>query len=330
MIRTPFNELLGIDHPVALAGMGGGTSPGLAAAVSQAGGLGILGVTGFSKEELDGDVAQIRRLTPRPFGLNLLLHLASEEELRNVLEARPAVLSTAWPREGQDLTPIFAAAHECGAKVVHMVPTVKDALAAARAGADVIVAQGIDGGGHVGGIGTVVIVPMVVRAVAPIPVLAAGGIADGHGLAAMLALGASGVLLGTRFLATPEAPIHEAYKRAIVDSDATDTMVTDVGDIMLGNEWPGALARVLRNRAIERWLGRVNDLRRQREEVVERMVQARRVGDVGEGVVYWGQSAGLIGEIVPAGQVVTDMVAQAETVLSGLLPHLPASAKGSV
>lgn len=325
MIRTRFTELLGIDHPVALAGMVGGTSPELAAAVSNAGGLGIHGVTGFSPEHLAREVAAIRAQTDRPFGLNCLLHFTEADGIARVIELEPSVLSTAWPDAGQDLAATFARAHDRGIKVLHMVPTTEDAIKAADAGADVIVAQGTDGGGHVGTVGTMVIVPMVVRAVAPVPVLAAGGLADGAGLAAALALGAAGVLLGTRFLATDESPLAAALKQLIVASDGTDTIVSDLTDIMLGNDWPGALARVKRNRLVERWLGRTNELRKRRDEVVEGMTMNRERGDGDEAVVYFGQSAGLITSVAPAGQVVHDMVREAESILTRTMPDLVAA-----
>jgi len=322
VIRTAFTELLGIRHPVALAGMAGETTPELVAAVSNAGGLGILGASDLYPEPLERKVAELRERTQAPFGLNLLLNFMSDEEIDLALEKRPPVFSTAWPGDRQDLKAIFAKAHDHGAKVVHMVPTVADALKAAEAGADVIIAQGTDGGGHIGLVGTAVIVPAVVTAVSPVPVLAAGGIADGRGLAAMLALGASGVLMGTRFISTVEAPLHETYKQRIIDSDGTDTIATDVGDVMLGADWPGAVARVARNRAIERWLGRINELRRRRDEVRERMLEARKAGDPDEAVIYYGQSAALIGEVLPAAEVVTRTVAEAETLLREKLPKL--------
>lgn len=322
MIKTAFTELLGIAHPVVQAGMAGETSPDLVAAVSNAGGLGILGVTAHSPEKLERDVAAIRDKTQRPFGLNVLLHFADDQTIRNVVEAGPAVLSTAWPREDQDLRAVFDLAHSHGCRVQHMVPAQRDAVKAAEAGADVIVAQGTDGGGHIGLMGTVVIVPLVVRAVAPVPVLAAGGISDGRGLAAMLALGASGVLLGTRFLATREAPMHEALKQLIVQSDGTDTLVTDVADIMLGNAWPGAMERVMRNRVVERWLGRENELRRHNEEAYARMAEARKRGDGEEALVYFGQGAALIKDIVSAAEVVKSIVDEAEQILTRELPGL--------
>lgn len=322
MIRTAFTELVGVQHPIALAGMGGETNPELVAAVTNAGGLGILGVSDAPPEKLERVVAETREKARGPFGLNLLLNFMSDEEIDLVLAERPAVFSTAWPGDAQDLKAIFARAHDHGTKVMHMVPTVADALKAADAGADVIVAQGTDGGGHIGLVGTAVIVPAVANAVAPIPVLAAGGIADGRGLAAMLALGAAGVLMGTRFLASTEAPYHDAFKQLIIDSDGTDTIVSDVTDVMIGNDWPGALGRTTRNRVIERWLGRPNELRRRREEAYRQMVEARRTGDVDEAAIYYGQSAALIGEVLPAGEVVARVVREAERVLREGLPKL--------
>src|SRR5439155_8605651 len=143
----------------------------------------------------------------KPVGINLLLH-ATEERVDEILALEPEVLSTAWARDDQDLSAIFAKAHDRGCRVMHMVPVAADAVRAAVAGADVIVAQGNEGGGHIGEIASTVIVRQVVKAVAPIPVLAAGGFVDGAGLAAALALGADGILLGTRFLATDEAPVE--------------------------------------------------------------------------------------------------------------------------
>ena len=198
MIRTPFTDLLGIDHPVASAGMGGGhTSGDLVGRVSEAGGLGVIGASFVPPEDVAAMVDRVREITDKPIGINLLLH-ATEDRVDEVLGHKAAVFSTAWPRDDQDLAAIFARAHDRGAKVMHMTPTLADAERAAEAGADVIVAQGTEGGGHVGLMGTSVIVRQVAKAVAPVPVLAAGGVADGAGLAAALALGAAGVLLGTR------------------------------------------------------------------------------------------------------------------------------------
>src|SRR5438105_12756541 len=214
---------MGIDHPVVLAGMSGDTSPELVAAVSNAGGLGIYGATSDTPEQMAAAVAAIREKTRAPFGLNLLLAFVEGNEIRAALETKPSVLSTAWPRDDQDLKAVFTAAHERGVKVLHMVAAVGDAVRAAEAGADAVIAQGTDGGGHIGLIGTTVIVRQVVRAVSSVPVLAAGGICDGSGLAAMLALGAGAVLMGTRFLPAPAPPARYRAQQADRRSEATAT-----------------------------------------------------------------------------------------------------------
>ena len=197
-------------------------------------------------------------------------------------------------------------------------------MRAAEAGADVIVAQGNDAGGHIGEIGTTVIVRQAVKAVAPTPVLAAGGFADGAGLAAALALGADGVLVGTRFLATDEAPVEAAYKSAIVASDGGDTIVTTVADTLSGRDWPGAWARVLRTRFIEEWLGREPELRRRREAVWARL-EAAEESDPDYGLMWIGQSAGLVDSIIPAGEVVRQIVKEAEEILRERLPRVLSS-----
>jgi NAD(P)H-dependent flavin oxidoreductase YrpB (nitropropane dioxygenase family) len=321
VIRTPFTELIGIEHPVVCAGMGGGHTGGeLVGRVSEAGGLGVIGASFLPPQEVESMVRRAREITSKPIGINLLLH-ATQDRLDEVLDLEPVVLSTAWPRDDQDLAAIFAKAHERGIRVMHMVPRVEDGVRAAEAGADVIVAQGNEGGGHVGEIGTTVIVRQVVNSVAPIPVLAAGGLVDGAGLAAALALGADGVLLGTRFLATDEAPVEAAYKEAIVASRGDDTIVTTVADTLSGRDWPGAWSRVRRTRFIEEWLGREPELRRRRAAVWA-VLEAAEESDPDYGVMWIGQSAGLVDSILPAGDVVRGIVAEAEEILRSHLPAL--------
>lgn len=322
MIRTPFTELIGVEHPVVSAGMGAGMTDGdLAGRVSEAGGLGVIGASWLDAADVRKMVERAREITSKPIGINLLL-FGNEQLLDDVLEAKPAVLSTAWAREDQELAAIFARAHDRGIRVMHMITTLAGAVRAAEAGADVIVAQGCEGGGHVGEIGTSVIVRQVAREVAPIPVVGAGGFVDGAGLAAALALGAAGVLLGTRFLATDECPVPASYKAAVVKSDGHDTVVTTVADTFSGNDWPGAWGRVLRTRFIEEWLGREPELRRRREEVRARLKAAREEGDWDYGIVWTGQSAGLISSVQPAGEVVQQIVAEAEEILRTKLPGL--------
>ena len=321
VIRTPFTELIGIEHPVVCAGMGGGHTGGeLVGRVSEAGGLGVIGASFLPPQEVGSMVRRAREITSKPLGINLLLH-AQEDRLDEVLNAEPAVLSTAWQRDDQDLAAIFAKAHERGIRVMHMVSRVEDAVRAAEAGADVIVAQGNEGGGHVGEIATTVIVRQVVKAVTPLPVLAAGGFVDGAGLAEALALGADGLLLGTRFLATDEAPVEAAYKRAIIASRGDDTIVTTVADTLSGRDWPGAWSRLRRTRFIEEWLGREPELRRRREAVWA-LLEAAEESDPDFGLMWMGQSAGLVDSIVPAGEVVRLIVVEAEEILRSKLPSL--------
>jgi len=315
-LRTRITELLGIEHPVVLGGMGAGTGPELVAAVSEAGGLGVQGGVGRPPEVLRSLAADIRSRTARPFGINLLLFLAAPEHRDALVELAPPVFSTAWPVPEDDLKVLFDRAHAAGSKVMHMVIGVPEALRAAEAGADLIVAQGTEGGGHVALISTLVLTPMVVRAVAPLPVLAAGGIADGAGLAAALVLGAEGALLGTRFLATPESTWPAGFKRAIVESDGHDTLLSEIPDTAKGNVWPGAYDRVRRNRLLEDWLGRENEVRRHRAEIAARMRKAVEEGDAENGELNFGQAAGLIDDIVPAGELVRRISRDAERLLS--------------
>ena len=317
-MRTRFGELFGVEIPVVSGGMALASGVDLIAAVSEAGGLGILGCSGMPAGDVGEAARELRARTAKPWGMNLLLFRADDAVIDGVLSARPPVFSTAWPWPDQDLAAIFARAHASGARVLHMAPTVSEAQRGAQAGADAIVAQGTEGGGHVGLMGTMALVPQVVRAVAPVPVLAAGGIATGEGLAAALALGAEGVLLGTRMLASAEAPVSAAYKRAILESDGHDTLLTEIPDIANSSVWPGAFSRVARNRLIEDWLGREGELRLRRAEVGASIRRAREAGDASGVPLFFGQAAGLIDAIEPAGAIVRRIAADAEAILRRL------------
>ena len=321
-MKTRVCEMLGVQHPVLLGGMSTHTNPEMVAGVSNAGGLGILGCAALSPQAMARNAQEIRSLSDKPFGMNLLLFLANDEAVSGVLAASPDVLSTAWGFPQMDLGALFGRAHEAGAKVAHMASTVSEAQRAVEAGADVIIAQGTEGGGHVGVMGTLPLVRMVVKAIHPVPVVAAGGVADGAGLAAALALGADGVLLGTRFLASPESPLSSDKKQAIVDSDGHDTALTEIPDIISGRVWPGAYARTKRNRLIEDWIGREGDLRYHRAEVAAQVQEAHQTGDADNSVLYTGETAGLIDDIQPVGDIVRNMVAEAEAILRQRLPQM--------
>jgi len=322
MIHTRICDLLGITHPIVLGGMGSATTAPLVAAVSNAGGFGTLGTSAFDAETLASEVAAIRERTEKPFGVNHLLFQIQEEMFAVTLRAKPAVVAFAWARKDQNLGDYFQRAHEAGCKVMHMAGEVAEALRAAEAGADVIVAQGTEAGGHVGWMASLPLVPMVAKAVAPLPVLAAGGIADGHGLAAALALGAEGVLLGTRFMATPEAPIHMNFKQAILGSDGHDTVLTEIPDLISQRVWPGAMSRAQRNRFIERWAGREWAIRQNASALGKELAAARAAGNVDNASLSFGQDAGLIDSIKTVHEVIRDIVAEAEQIISGRLTGL--------
>ncbi|HEX2932966.1 MAG TPA: nitronate monooxygenase [Candidatus Binatia bacterium] len=322
MIHTRICDLLGIQHPIVLGGMGTATTAPLVAAVSNAGGFGTLGTSAFNATTLDSEVASIRERTDKPFGINHLLFQIQEDMFAVTLGARPTVVAFAWAKKDQNLRDYFQRAHDGGAKVMHMAGEVPEALRAAEAGADVLVAQGTEAGGHVGWMASLPLVPMMVKAIAPLPVLAAGGIADGRGLAAALALGADGILLGTRFMATPEAPIHANYKQVIVKSDGHDTVLTEIPDLATQRVWPGAMSRAQRNQFIERWSGREWALRQSASEVGKQVAAARAAGDINNASLSFGQDAGLIDSIKTVKEVVQDIVAEAEEILKNRLPSL--------
>jgi NAD(P)H-dependent flavin oxidoreductase YrpB (nitropropane dioxygenase family) len=315
VIKTRLTELLGIRHPIVLGGMSRATGADVVAAVSEAGGLGTLGVSAMTPEEIRTAVERIRSRTQRPFGLNVLLFSVSEAQVDAVFAARPRVVASAWRRPEYDLRALAERVHATGALHMHQADTLDEAKRAAEAGADVVVAQGTEGGGHVGVMATLPLARMVIRALPDIPVVVAGGIADGAGIAAALVLGADGVLLGTRFLATEEAPFPDGYKRAIVASDGHDTLISEIPDIAAGQMWPGAYARVLRNAFIEEWIGREGELRRHLAEVRQSLQAARAAGDAKRGSLLMGQDAGLIDSIEPAGALVERLAADAEVAL---------------
>jgi len=322
VIHTPVCDLLGIRHPIALGGMAGHTSVPLVAAVSNAGGLGTLGVSRIPAEQIPTDIAAIRGTTTGPFGINFFLFDARQPTIDVALNERPPVFAATWARADQDLRALFGCAHEAGSLVMYQVGTVAEALRAKAAGADVIVAQGTEGGGHVGWMATMVVLPMIVDAVGSTPVMAAGGIADGRGLAAALALGAQGAVLGTRFLATKESPLHPNFKQAVLDSDGHDTILTEIPDIARGNVWPGAMARSRRNAFIERWAGREWELRARQPEALAALQVAAAAGDADNASLLIGQDAGLIRDIPAAGEIVERIVAEAEALLKDRLPKL--------
>ncbi len=246
-MKRGFCERIGIDLPVVLAPMGGAVGPELCAAVSNAGGLGMIPLWGDEPEDVRRGIRAVRALTDKPFGVNLNLNWPQEERLAVCLREGVKIISLFWDLSGS----MIETAHVGGAIVFQTVGSAAEAKRAVDIGADVIVAQGVEAGGHVWGtVSTLALVPAVIDAVGDVPVIAAGGIADGRGLAAALALGASAGWIGTRFLVSPEATVHERYRDLLIAANETDTWhgteVFDVG-------WPGAPHRALRNATIAAW-----------------------------------------------------------------------------
>ena len=313
-LRTRVCDVLGIDVPILQAGMSTFTSAELVAAVSNAGGLGILGALLRPVDELRAEIRRIRTLTTRPFGVNHVIAHLDPAALDVTIEERVPVLSLAWG----DPTPITARAHSAGLRVAHQVATAAAAAHAAASGVDVVIGQGTDGGGHVGFVGTMALLPAVVDAARGVPVVAAGGIADGRGLAAALALGGEGVLMGTRFLATPEAPIPDTWRRAIVTADGAATVRTASFDRAVAMPWPGAEVRAIRNAFLGEWADRPDDAERHAADLGPKLMSALMAGNIDVFPPMAGQSCGLIAEILPAAEVVRRVVDEAKATLRRL------------
>jgi nitronate monooxygenase/enoyl-[acyl-carrier protein] reductase II len=312
MLRTRVCDLFGIRYPILQAGMASYVGPELVAAVSNAGGLGLLGGVDHPVDELERLIEATRERTPQPFGVNLVLAEPHEDKLDLLIRSRVPLIATSWG----DPRSVVERAHAAGLLTLHQVETEEEAARGAATGVDALVAQGSDGGGHIGRIGTMALVPAVVDAAGGVPVLAAGGIADGRGVAAALMLGAEGAFIGTRFLATNEAPIAPAWKQALVHAYSSDAWVTDVPDLIWGTEWPGATGRALANDFVRRWQGREDALIAARPAVQARISVAEREGDARELVAWGGQSAALIHDIVPAGDLLERIVREAHQLLT--------------
>lgn len=325
-MRTALTELLGIEAPIVLAPMGGAVTPELAAAVSNAGGLGVIALSHSTPDEIRSTAGQISALTDRPFGINLVLEWDQRDRLAAALDAGTPAISLFWG----DVSELVPQAHDGGAVVFVSAGSVDEAVRAADAGADVVVAQGWEAGGHVRGtVTTLALVPRVVDAVDPVPVVAAGGIADGRGLAAVLALGAAGAWVGTRFLAARESSIHDEYRQRVLEATEADTYYATS---LFDGGWPDAPHRVLRNSTVEAWeeAGRPPTGERPGEEdevaaradgsPVKRYASATphamMTGDI-EALPNWaGQGVGLVTRVQPAAEIVAELVAEAERILA--------------
>jgi nitronate monooxygenase len=328
LLRTPLCDLLGIDLPIVQAPIGRVGSPALAAAVANAGGLGMLGLSYAEEPDIRTALRDTNALTDRPFGVNLILEWDQRRRLTACLDAGVRILSYAWSALAPG-SPYIDDAHASGARVMLTVGSADEARRAVDAGVDIIVAQGLDAGGHVWGtVGTLALVPVVVDEVAPTPVIAAGGIGDGRGLAAALVLGAQAAWMGTRFVVADESLAHHAYKDRVVAATETDAVwSTGVFDIGFAD----APVRTLDNGTLRAWreAGSIASGERPGEGgIVAHRSDGRPVirydfappvegmsGDLEAMANYAGQSVGVVRARQPAADIVREVAADAERIL---------------
>ena len=312
-IHTPLCDLLGITHPILLAGMGGVSYAPLAAAVSNAGGYGVLGMAGTAPDFIADQMRQVRELTDLPFGVDLLA--ATPEALTASVEVIIKGGASSFIAGLGVPTAIIARLKDAGLKVMVVCGAVKHAVKAQEAGCDAVICQGGEGGGHTGLVGTLPLVAQAVEAV-DIPVIAAGGLHDGRGLAASLALGAHGVWMGTRFIASTEAHAGDLYREAILAAADEDTIRTRC--------YSGKPMRVKKNPYVDDWEGRPADIQPFPAQAMI-SIRAGALGGIGgqidgldaeKSCFAMGQSAGGIHDILPAGQIVANIMAEAEAAIT--------------
>lgn len=306
MIKTKITELFGIEYPILQGGMAWVAEAQLAAAVSNAGGIGLIAGGSAPAEVIREEIRRAKELTDKPFGVNIMLMSPYAGELAQlVIEEGVAVVTTGAGNPGK----YIASWKQAGIKVIPVVPSVSLAKRMERAGADALVAEGCEAGGHIGELTTMALVPQITDAVS-IPVLAAGGIADGRGVAAALMLGAQGVQVGTRFLAAEECQIHQNYKELVLKAKDTDSAVTGRGT--------GHPVRQIRSKFTRRVLeleGREADPEEFEALTVGSLKKAVVDGNVEEGSFMAGQIAGLVSKIQSAQQIVDEMFSEAEQLL---------------
>jgi len=321
MLKTRLTEILEVDHPVMLAGMGGVSYHELVGAVSEAGGFGTFGASTMNIERMESEMEAVKTITSKPWGVDLLTAAPGdmEAQVRSLIAhgARVFVAGLGVPRDVVDLC------HQHNVLVVSMCGKVRHAVAAQAAGCDIVVAQGTEAGGHTGQIATMALVPQVVDAVGDkIPVVAAGGIVDGRGLAAALAMGADGVWVGTRFIATPEAQAVTGYKDTLVRLGEDGTTIS--------RGYTGKTCRVVANSYTRHWDENPDELQpfpmqflRSMEDGVNHLGLGADAPDIDPDREFFpaGQGVGAITSLVPAGELVERFVAEAEQML-GLIDSM--------
>jgi enoyl-[acyl-carrier protein] reductase II len=316
VLRTRLCDLLGIEHPIIQAAMGTASSAELAAAVSNAGGLGSIGTLFRPLADLRRQLERMPELTDRAYAVNHVVPVLDAAAFELTLAAKPALVSFALGDPGEHVK----RAHEVGALVMHQVTNVRQAEEAARLGVDILVAQGGESGGYGGSVAAMPLIPQVVDAVHPVHVVAAGGIFDGRGIAAALMLGADGVNLGTRFLASPESSIDAGWRDAILAAASEDAVKVDVlNDLMPlpGTGGYGTVVRSVRTPFIDAWNARRAEARERAAQLMGEMGAARQSGRSHEFLAVAGQTAGAIREVRPAAEIVRALVEETEQALAG-------------
>jgi enoyl-[acyl-carrier protein] reductase II len=310
ILHTELCDLLSITYPILQGGMAWVSTAELAAAVSNAGGLGIIGSgqapAGWVKEQ----VRKAKRLTGRPFGVNVLLLSPHVDEVMEVIrEERVAVVTTGAGNPGKYVPSL----QEAGIRVIPVVASVALAKRLVRAGVDALIAEGTESGGHIGDLTTMALVPQIVDAV-DVPVIAAGGVYDGRGLAAALSLGASGVQMGTRFMCASECTVHDNVKKMVINSKDRDTVIT--------GRTTGHPVRVLRNKLSKKFI-EMEENCLPAQEILKIGVGSLRAamvdGDVEMGSVMAGQVSGMVNKVEPAGEIIEGIVAGAYEVIGRLV-----------
>ncbi|MEG1139234.1 MAG: enoyl-[acyl-carrier-protein] reductase FabK [Lachnospiraceae bacterium] len=308
-MKTAITKLLNIEYPILQGGMAWAAESNLAAAVSNAGGLGIIGAATAPPEVVRNQIRQVKESTEKPFGVNIMLLSPNAQEVaRIVIEEKVPVVTTGAGNPSQ----FIKEWKEAGIKVIPVVASVALAKLMERTGADAVIAEGMESGGHIGAATTMALVPQVADAV-KIPVIAAGGIADGRGLCAALMLGAEAVQMGTRFVATKECICHEKYKERVVAAKDIDTVVT--------GQSAGHPIRSLRNQMTKEYLSKEKagtSFQELEEMTVGSLRNAVIDGDVKNGTVMAGQIAGMIQEVLSCEQIIQTIMEQADHLMQGI------------
>lgn len=309
MFHTEICDILGIEYPILQGGMAWVATGELAAAVSNGGGLGIIGAGNAPPDIVEKEIKKAKSLTNKPFGVNVYYMSPFVDEVIDVvIKEKVAVITTGAGNPGKHIDRL----KEAGVKVIPVVASVALARRLERMGVDAIIAEGMECGGHIGDLTTMALVPQVVDAV-NVPVIAAGGIADGRGLAAAFMLGAKGVQMGTRFICSEECTVHDNYKMAIIKAKDRETVVT--------GRTTGHPVRVLKNklsRQFELLEKQGADIKQLEELGTGKLKSAAIDGDVETGSLMAGQIAGLIDNIMPAGRIIHEIIKEAEEIIKKL------------